>query len=483
MRVTAVPFSDVSQLRAIERMIDAKPDEVRLHFARACALDDLGRPDDAAAAYHAVLDRDPRHFGALTNLGSLALARGDMVRAWMCFHRAFDADSNDVIGRLNLAQFYVEQGAYDVARLHYDFVIANRPGDAHANLHANNGLAALAEREGDLDGAAVYRARAFANPIVWAFPYHGTDEPVRVLILAAAHGGDVVSNLFFDDRVVQRTVMMPESYAANVVLPRHDVIFNGVGEPDGARASLERAIPLVAASAVPVINDPRAVLRTGRAQMMAQLAGIEGLIVPRTVRYRRAEITPERLAADGFAYPLLLRSPGFHAGAHFERAETAADVERVLALLPGTELYAIEYVDAYGSDGWMRKYRVAFVDGALYPVHMALARQWKVHYFSAAMSDHAEHRAEEQRFLGDLPATVGPAGMQALATIARTLGLDFGGVDFGRAVDGRLVVFEANATMAIYPPGDDPRWDYRRAAIDRAIHAVRDMIVRRALTP
>jgi glutathione synthase/RimK-type ligase-like ATP-grasp enzyme len=73
--------------------------------------------------------------------------------------------------------------------------------------------------------------------------------------------------------------------------------------------------------------------------------------------------------------------------------------------------------------------------------------------------------------------------MQALATIARTLGLDFGGVDFGLVADGRLVVFEANATMAIYPPGDDPQWEYRRAAIDRAIHAVRDMIVRRAVTP
>ena len=483
MRVTAVPFSDLSQLRAIDGMIAAHPDDLRWRFARACCLDDLGRPDEAAAAYAAVLEREPAHFGALTNLGSLALARDELARAWLFFQRAFIVDPNDVIARLNMAQLSVEQGAYAIARMHYDFVVANRPGDLHANLHANYGLARLAEREGDAASAAAYRRRAFAHPIVWAFPYTGTGEPVRVLILTAAHGGDVISNLFFDDRVVQRTIMMPESYAPNVVLPRHDVIFNGVGEPDGARDTLERAVALIAASGKPAINDPRAVLRTGRAQVMEQLTGIAGLVVPRTVRYSRDAISAERLAADGFTFPVLVRSPGFHAGAHFERIEAPADLAGALAALPGAELFAIEFVDAFGADGWLRKYRVAFVDGELYPIHLALARQWKVHYFSAAMHDHPEHRDEEARFLADLPGTVGERGMRALATIARTLGLDFGGVDFGRTVDGRIVVFETNATMAIYPPGDDPRWDYRRPAIDGAIGAVRAMIVRRGLTP
>jgi hypothetical protein len=483
MRVTAVPFSDLSQLRAIERMLEADPADLRWHFARACALDDLGRPDEAAAAYSAVLEREPQHFGALTNLGSLALARGDLVRAWLFFQRAFAVDPNDVIARLNMAQVSIQQGAGAIARMHYEFILAHRPGDLHANLHANHGLALLAEREGDAAAAAAYRRQAFAHPVVWQFPYTGTGEPVRVLILTAAQGGDVISNLFFDDRVVQRTIMMPESYAPGVVLPPHDVIFNGVGEPDGARETLERAIELVAASGKPAINDPAAVLRTGRAEMMERLAGIPGLVAPHTVRYARDAISAARLTADGFTFPLLLRSPGFHAGAHFERVETPDDLARVAASLPGPELYAIAFVDAFGADGWMRKYRVAFVDGELYPVHLALARQWKLHYFSAAMRDHAEHRAEEERFLSDLPGVVGDAGMIALNAIARTLGLDFGGVDFGRTADGRVVAFETNATMAIVPPGDDPRWDYRRAAIDRAIHAVRAAIVRRAVTP
>jgi len=480
MRVTAVPFSDVSQLRAIERMIDARPDELTLRFARACALDDLGRPDDAAQAYGDVLERDSRHFGALCNLGSLALERGDVTRAWSCFQRAHAIDGNDVIANLNLAAVYTERGAYDLARMHYDFVLTQRPGDLHATLHANNGLAAIADREGDAARAAEHRRRAFAVPMAWSFPYRGTGEPVRVLILTSAQGGDVISNGFFDDRVVQRSVMMPESYAEGVVLPPHDVIFNGIGEPDRTAATLERATALVAASGAPVINHPAAVARTSRDRTMRMLAGIDGAIAPQTQRYARADLTPERLAADGFAFPVLVRSPGFQAGVHFERAAAPADLAHALAQVPCDELYAIAYVDARAADGWVRKYRVVFVAGELYPIHLALAQQWKIHYFSAAMADHAAHRDEERRFLEAMPEVLGERAMRALHAIARRLELDYGGVDFGIAADGRLIVFEANATMAIALPGDDPRWNYRRAPIERAIHAVRDMIVRRA---
>jgi hypothetical protein len=79
-----------------------------------------------------------------------------------------------------------------------------------------------------------------------------------------------------------------------------------------------------------------------------------------------------------------------------------------------------------------------------------------------------------------MAGVLGPAGMAALAAVASALQLDYGGVDFGRERGGRIVVFEANAAMAIYPPPDDPRWDYRRTAHERAIAAVRRMLLDRA---
>jgi hypothetical protein len=121
------------------------------------------------------------------------------------------------------------------------------------------------------------------------------------------------------------------------------------------------------------------------------------------------------------------------------------------------------------------------VDGRLYPVHLAIAPQWKVHYFSAEMAERSDHRAEETAFLEDMPAVVGERGPRALAEIFAILGLDYAGVDFGLTEAGTILVFEANATMAVYH-SEAGAWGSRRRAAERVIAAVRAMLVERAKT-
>ena len=150
------------------------------------------------------------------------------------------------------------------------------------------------------------------------------------------------------------------------------------------------------------------------------------------------------------------------------------------AALPGDTLLAIQYLDARGRDGMARKYRVMIIDGALYPLHLAIASDWKVHYFTAAMAGSAAHREEERRFLDDMGATLGPRAMAALRGIAAALDLDYAGVDFALGREGELLLFEANATMALIPPEPDPVWDYRRRAVDHALAAAKRMLERRA---
>jgi len=67
------------------------------------------------------------------------------------------------------------------------------------------------------------------------------------------------------------------------------------------------------------------------------------------------------------------------------------------------------------------------------------------------MAESAAHREEERRFLDDMEAVLGDAGMVRLAAVRDAMQLDYGGVDFGRDRDGRIIAFEANAAMAIYP--------------------------------
>ena len=79
-------------------------------------------------------------------------------------------------------------------------------------------------------------------------------------------------------------------------------------------------------------------------------------------------------------------------------------------------------------DGWR----------GLCPLHLAISKQWKVHYFSADMRDRAEHREEEAKFLGDMPGVVGSKAMAALERPLAVMRLDYGGVDFASITVARF---------------------------------------------
>ena len=113
----------------------------------------------------------------------------------------------------------------------------------------------------------------------------------------------------------------------------------------------------------------------------------------------------------------------------------------------------------------------------LYPLHLAISKQWKIHYFSADMRDRPEHREEEAKFLADMPGVLGAKAMAALNRLTAAMGLDYGGIDFAVSQSGEILLFEANATMVVEQPDGDPRWDYRRAAVERIHAAVRHLLL------
>jgi hypothetical protein len=112
-------------------------------------------------------------------------------------------------------------------------------------------------------------------------------------------------------------------------------------------------------------------------------------------------------------------------------------------------------------------------------LHLAISEHWKVHYFTAAMANHAAHQAEEAAFLSDMPLALGDRAMTALHSIQAALGLDFGGIDFAIGAAGEVLLFEANPTMLVNPPDADAQWDYRRAAVEIALQAARKMLLAR----
>jgi glutathione synthase/RimK-type ligase-like ATP-grasp enzyme len=79
-----------------------------------------------------------------------------------------------------------------------------------------------------------------------------------------------------------------------------------------------------------------------------------------------------------------------------------------------------------------------------------------------------------------MPGVLGPDVIHTLTKIHDELGLDYGGIDFTLDAQRNVVVFEANATMVILPPSTDPRSNYRVAPVERAMQAVRALLLSRA---
>jgi glutathione synthase/RimK-type ligase-like ATP-grasp enzyme len=68
--------------------------------------------------------------------------------------------------------------------------------------------------------------------------------------------------------------------------------------------------------------------------------------------------------------------------------------------------------------------------------------------------------------------------MAAVGAIGQRLGLDYAGLDFGLLADGKVVVFEANATMLVHPERD-PCFVYRNPAVEAIRSGFEAMLIRR----
>ena len=444
---------------------------------RARTLGRQGKDEAAKQAYIDVLRQDPRNFSALNELATLAWSGGYRSAARTAYSQAVAHHPDNVVARVNLGNLLREDQDVAGARAQYEAALALDP-----ELHeAHQGMAWVLGELG-LDAADEHRRRGFTGRAKVTQPYRGTGRGVPIVLLVSARGGNIPTRLWIDDRRFTIHAIYADYYDPALPLPPHDLIMNAIGDADLCAPALECAEALVARSTAPIINRPARVQMTGRAENARRMGTIPDVVAPRIEARARASL--EAGAADpsdpGFKFPLLLRSPGFHTGRHFVRVEGREALTGALGTLAGERLLAIEYLDARGPDGMARKYRVMFIDGVLYPLHLAISSDWKVHYFSADMARNAAFREEERRFLHDMPGVLGPRAMRALERVRAALGVEYGGIDFALAPDGALLLFEANATMALVPPAPGEIWDYRRAAIETALQAARRMLESRA---
>ena len=469
--------------QAVHKPAEPPTDVVGLLFKRANILRLMGQDMEARKGYLEVLHVDPSHAGALNNLGNLFMAAGEKEEARRVYAEALAKHPQHPLAHVNLAILLLQTKEFEKAREHFEQALKLDP----YNLQAHIGLSFVLENLGDPKRALRHRRIAFEGRCIIPAPYRGKQPPITVLELSSSPEGNSRLGEFLSDQIFKKYVVITEFYDSRTPLPPHQLIVNAIGDAEVAATALVGAQSLLAHSAAPVINAPSAVLATGRCEIARRISKVPGVITPRTVTLSRESLVASdyltTLGRHGFEFPFLLRSLGFHGGEHFLRVENCDELTSALVQLPGRDLTVIQYLDARAADGKTHKYRVMMVGGQLYPLHAAISSDWKVHYFSAQMAAYPEHRAQDAAFLANMHGVIGPSAMRALEEIQKTLGLDYGGVDFGLNEKGELLLFEANATMVVARPGADECWDYRRPAVERICKAVLKMLIDRANTP
>lgn len=408
--------------------------------------------------------------------GLAALECGDNMKAKRLLTQALLANPGDALSHSHLAYTMLLENEFEVAHILYSKAIELDPNTAIAY----HGLGELHQKMGDNIGAEKWRTRGLRLRPVTTLRYSGLAKPIDVLLLGAQGSSNIDTKRFFDPTIFRVHALAVEYFPSGHPLPHFDVCFNAIGEADSAHSALVRARQLLQDSKAKILNHPNFVLRSGRVAISNLLGGIHGVRTPRIVRLARKYLAPDELgatmSAQNLTFPFLLRTPGQHTGMHFVQITDASDMETALLNLPGNEFFAIEFLYARSDDRLIRKYRVIAINGELYPIHLAISSQWKVHYFSAKPESTPAYRDEEARFLEAMPTVLGELNMARLRGIVQLLGLDYGGVDFSLANDGSLLVYEANATMGFVEPPNDPKFEYRRPAMLRAQQAVTAML-------
>lgn len=383
------------------------------------------------------------------------------------------------IAHLQSARAFAAAGEFGPARIAFESALALCP----ALIVAHLGYAEMLTRHGEFAAAIEHIAAGYKPTPAITVPYTGAGTPIRVLQLASAiEGGHVNSDAFLDAGRFEVTTVIVEYWDPIRPFPPHGVIFNSIADADLCESSLYVAQWLLEGSTVPTINAPDRVLDTGRAANSVHLRDLTTVVVPRIEAFSKAEMlepgAPQTLAAHGFSFPLLARSPGHHNGSHFSKIDSAEMLAESIAALPGDDILILEFIDVREPDGTIRKYRAVIIDGVFHPAHLAVSDTWKIHYFSARMGD--AERAEEARYFENPRAALGDTIIDGLESVAGKLGLEYLGIDFGIDAQGRPVVFEANAAMTIFLPEDNEASRYRRAPVLAVYDAARKMVATKA---
>jgi tetratricopeptide (TPR) repeat protein len=455
------------------QLLAAEPKHAEAHNDLGVAFMAKRSWDQAAACFNEALACKPAYAEAYNNLG-VALKNQDKTdEALACYHKALEIKPDYAKALLNIGTIYYNKKDFVKAANWYQASLNIDPDQVEA--HQN--MALILFDAGRLAEAQHHRDMAYRRQSI--FVDAAPEAKRSVLVLWAAGVGNIPIEHLVPAQTNTRITWMME-YAADdqvQMLPPYDLVLNAIGDQDAALPAAEPIARFLQDCKKPVLNHPAAIAATARDLVPELLGSIPGLVIPQTVGTATEDFKDKILTRAGIRLPLLVRPSGSHGGLHMVLIKSA-DALRGLELWTAETYYATNYYDYRSNDGYYRKYRMIFVDRKPYPYHLAIGSNWMIHYETAGMLEEKWKRDEELRYLEDPEKVLGPQAMTTVEAIGRRLDLDYSGLDFSLLEDGRVLVFEANATMLVHPEDKGGILGFKNPFVQRILDAFDGLMTR-----
>jgi Tfp pilus assembly protein PilF len=243
-------------------------------------------------------------------------------------------------------------------------------------------------------------------------------------------------------------------------IPPPDFVINNManGELVQTGGNLSDLIALFDGFGVPVVNHPAKVIQTTRDVSAKLVEDISGVVVPKTMRFSSAGKSREALAheiEDQYDYPLITRTVYSQMSKGMTKVDSRDALVAVLAAGLPENFFVTQFMDCRAGNEFYRKIRVAFVNDEFVIVRVDYDAYWNVRGRKQEKRvpfylDNAHLLDIEKRIIKDPEAGLGQAAIQSLRAIRDRIPLEVFGMDFDVDADGRLIFYEANATMNLF---------------------------------
>jgi hypothetical protein len=356
------------------------------------------------------------------------------------------------------------------------------PDDAHTLMD----LSTVLQLTGNREIALATQLHALELQQIYRIPAVTPEPKIKLLALMAP--GDLMANTPLEFLLENSDVSLDMLYIVPGLdempeLPEHDVMFVAIGECDENRPLLQALEGVAQAWPRPVLNAPGKIANLSRDGACALLKDAPGVVMPISARISRqtlgkignGELSITSVLADG-NFPIIVRPVGSHAGQGLTKFDTRDGILAYMATMPSSEFYIARFVDYSSADGQFRKYRIILIEGQPFICHMAISSHWMIHYLNAGMTDSAEKRAEEARFMASFDDDFARRHAVAFKEITERLGLDYVGIDCAETPDGQLLIFEADSDMIVHAMDPVDLFPYKVTPMRKLFSAFRTML-------